>query len=271
MIAGERFIDRIAFVTGAGSGIGRATAERIAAEGAAVSCVDLDAERLEETVANIGAAGGTAFGYRCDISDAGAVEDAFRATEQAVGSPDVVCNVAGVGGFSHAHNTTLSEWDRIIAVNLTGTFLVSQAALRRWAAVIAEDPRRFARRRDHPRAVPRPSITNVASSAGINGQPYSAAYCASKGGVVQLTKALAVEYLEVGIRVNAVAPGGVDTALITAFALPEDSSDALLARMVSPYGFAQPADIASAIAFIASEEAGPMTGSIIPLDGGLTA
>jgi NAD(P)-dependent dehydrogenase (short-subunit alcohol dehydrogenase family) len=187
--------------------------------------------------------------------------------------PDVVCNVAGVGGFSHTHETTDEEWARMVGINLTGTFLVCRAALVRWSARVAEEPKRYRRRRSAPAAevVPRPAIVNVASSAGLMGQPYSAAYCASKGGVVALTKALAVEYLEVGFRVNAVAPGGVDTPLLSSFALPEDGSERLLARLVSPFGFAPPSDIAALIAFIASEEAGPMTGSIVPLDGGLTA
>jgi meso-butanediol dehydrogenase / (S,S)-butanediol dehydrogenase / diacetyl reductase len=264
----------VAFVTGAGSGIGRATAERLAAEGAAVGCVDRDASALSDTVRALASeALAPVVALECDVSDPAAVEAAFSALESAAGMPDVVCNVAGIGGFSHSHETTDAEWERVIGVNLTGTFLVCRAALKRWAALVAEDPKRFRRRRGTPasEALPRPAIVNVASSAGIMGQPYSAAYCASKGGVVQLTKALAVEYLEVGFRVNAVAPGGVDTPLLSSFALPEDASAPLLARLLSPFGFAPPSDIAALIAFIASEEAGPMTGSIVPIDGGLTA
>jgi len=264
----------VAFVTGAASGIGRATAERLAAEGAAVGCVDLHAGALADAVAAVRSVGSaTVVGLECDVSDAAAVERSFAALESAAGVPDVVCNVAGVGGFSHTHETTDEEWERAIGVNLTGTFLVCRAALRRWSALVAEEPKRYRRRRGVPasEARPRPAIVNVASSAGLMGQPYSAAYCASKGGVVQLTKALAVEYLEVGFRVNAVAPGGVDTPLLSSFALPEGASSALLARLISPFGFCPPADIAAAIAFIASEEAGPMTGSIVPVDGGLTA
>ncbi|MGA2209780.1 MAG: SDR family NAD(P)-dependent oxidoreductase [Acidimicrobiales bacterium] len=269
-----RFNGRIAFVTGAGSGIGRATAERLAAEGAAVGCADRDAATLGETVSTIeSTTGATVLGIECDVTDPVAVERAFVALESAVGMPDVVCNVAGVGGFSHTHETSDEEWGRMIAVNLTGTFFVCRAALQRWSALVASEPKRYRRRRGVPasEALARPAIVNVASSAGIMGQPYSAAYCASKGGVVQLTKALAVEYLEAGFRINAVAPGGVDTPLIASFAPPADASGPLIARLISPFGFAPPSDIASVIAFIASEEAGPMTGSIVPADGGLTA
>jgi NAD(P)-dependent dehydrogenase (short-subunit alcohol dehydrogenase family) len=236
--------------------------------------VDRDGDALASTVETIAAQGsGTVLGIECDITDPAAVERAFFALEAAAGMPDVVCNVAGIGGFSHTHDTSDIEWARTIAVNLTGTFLVCRTALRRWSLVVADDPKAFRRRRGRPasEAVARPAIVNVASSAGLMGQPYSAAYCASKGGVVMLTKALAVEYLEVGFRVNAVAPGGVDTPLLTSFALPEDISMPLVARMMSPFGFAPPSDIAAVIAFVASEEAGPMTGSIVPVDGGLTA
>ena len=212
-------------------------------------------------------------GIECDVSQPTAVGQAFAALETAAGMPDVVCNVAGIGGFSHTHETTDEEWASTIGVNLTGTFLVCRAALKRWSALVTAEPMRYRRRGGTPasQAIARPTIVNVASSAGLVGQPYSAAYCASKGGVVQLTKALAVEYLEAGFRVNAVAPGGVDTPLLSSFALPEGASRALLARMISPFGFCPPSDVAAVIAFIASEEAGPMTGSIVPVDGGLTA
>jgi meso-butanediol dehydrogenase / (S,S)-butanediol dehydrogenase / diacetyl reductase len=271
-----RFAGRVALVTGAGSGIGRATAIRLAAEGANLACLDVDASGLEATVGQITTAGSkglTVVGLRCDVTDAEDVAAAFEGVEAAAGMPDVVCNVAGVGGFSHTHETTDEEWRRQIDVNLTGTFLVCRAAVRRWGAVLAENPKRYRRRRSATAAevVPRPVIVNVASSAGLMGQPYSAAYCASKGGVVQLTRALAVEYLEAGFRVNAVAPGGVDTPLIQSFVPPPDSSDRLLGRIMSPFGFATPDDIAAVIAFVASEEAGPMTGAIVTADGGLTA
>jgi meso-butanediol dehydrogenase/(S,S)-butanediol dehydrogenase/diacetyl reductase len=271
----RRFEGRIALVTGAGSGIGRATAERLAAEGAAVACLDRDEAMLAEAVSAIEAASSEhrVLAAVCDVTNADAVEAAFVAAEEAWSSPpDVVCNIAGVGGFAHTHDTTEADWGRMIGVNLTGTFLVCRAALKRWQRAVDENPKLYRRRRPEPgmTPTPRPAIVNIASSAGLMGQPYSAAYCASKGGVVQLTRALAVEYLEVGFRVNAVAPGGVDTPLLGSFMPPEDSSDPLIARMVSPFGFAPPSDIASVVVFLASEECGPTTGAIVPVDGGLT-
>jgi NAD(P)-dependent dehydrogenase (short-subunit alcohol dehydrogenase family) len=270
----------VALVTGAGSGIGRATAQRLVAEGAVVGCLDRDPEALGATMEALGAPGaslaGEAHAFECDVTDPAAIGAAFDGLWEAAGGrvADVVCNIAGVGGFSHTHETTDAEWGRMIAVNLTGTFLVCRAALERWMAVLADNPKAYRRRRhlaEGETHTPRPAIVNVASSAGLMGQPYSAAYCASKGGVVQLTKALAVEYLNEGFRVNAVAPGGVDTPLISAFMPPEDATPALIDRMVSPYGFAPPADIAAVIAFLASEECGPTTGAVLPVDGGLVA
>ena len=247
----DRLSGKVALVTGAGSGIGRATAVRLAAEGASVACLDISEDAVEKTAAEIGESGGRAIARRCDVRDKESVTAAVDAAIAELGRIEVVCNIAGVGSFAHTTEATLEDWDRMIGVNLTGTFLVAQACL--------------------PHLLDGGgTIINTASSAGIIGQPYSAAYCASKGGVVLLTKSLALEYIKRGVRVNAVAPGGVDTPIMHSFAVPEDADWKLVGKITSPLGFAQPEELAGLYAYVASDEARYMTGSILSLDGGIT-
>ncbi len=247
----QRFVGRTAIVTGAASGLGRATALRLGSEGAAVACLDVVREAAEETAAEIRARGGRGRAYQVDVADPASVRAAVSAAVADLGRPSVLVNCAGIGKFAHSHEMGFEEWSRIIAVNLTGTFLVSQAVL----PYLLEGGR---------------SIVNVASSAGLRGQPYSAAYCASKGGVIQLTRALADAYLHRGVRVNAVAPGGIETPLQRAFQLPEGADPRSIAKLISPYGNAQPEEVAALIAFVASEEGRYMTGSVVSIDGGIT-
>jgi NAD(P)-dependent dehydrogenase (short-subunit alcohol dehydrogenase family) len=181
------------------------------------------------------------------------VIDAVGQATAALGRVSVLCNVAGIGAFSHTADMPLDLWQKILAVNLTGTFLMAKAVLPEMLE--AKDG----------------SIVNVASNAGLMGSPWSAAYCASKGGVVLFTKALAVEYADRGVRVNAVAPGGVDTPLMSNFSVPEGGNPKLLNRIMSRMGFSTPEQIAAAIAFIGSDESGYTTGAILSVDGGLTA
>jgi NAD(P)-dependent dehydrogenase (short-subunit alcohol dehydrogenase family) len=225
----------VAIVTGAGSGIGNATAARLEADGFAVAALDIKNAP-----------------YQCDVTDEDQVNATVSQVASDLGRPTVVCNVAGIGSFVHTTEATLDHWNRVIAVNLTGTFLMCRAAL----PYLLDGGG---------------AIVNVASSAGLMGQPYSAAYCASKGGVVQLTKSLAVEYMERGVRVNAVAPGGVDTPIIQSFMPPEDASRRLMTPLTTPMGFCTPDEIAGVISFLASDAARYMTGSIVTYDGGITA
>jgi NAD(P)-dependent dehydrogenase (short-subunit alcohol dehydrogenase family) len=248
-----RFQGRTAIVTGASSGIGRATAVRLAAEGAAVGCLDVVEAGLKETVESIVSSGATARAYSCDVSDEAAVNGTAAQVATDLGRVSFLANVAGIGTFSHTAEMPLDLWQKILAVNLTGTFLMTKAVLP--AMLEAKDG----------------SIVNVASNAGLMGSPWSAAYCASKGGVVLFTKALAVEYAGRGVRVNAVAPGGVDTPIMSSFNVPEGGDAKLLNRIMSRMGFSTPEQIASAIAFIGSDESAYTTGAILSVDGGLTA
>ncbi len=247
-----RFTDRVAIVTGAGSGLGRATARRFADEGASVAAVDLATDAAEKVVAEIAEAGGRARAVTADVSDPASVRAAVDEVASELGRPQVLVNSAGIGGFNHTVDESPERWSAIIGVNLTGTFLMSQAAL--------------------PHLLDGGgAIVNVASNAGLMGQPYSAAYCASKGGVVNLTRALAVEYVKRGVRVNAVAPGGMNTPMVAGFTMPEGVELKEFAKVISPLGYAEPEELAGLIAFVASDEARYMVGSIVSMDGGITA
>ncbi len=250
-----RLAGKTAVVTGAGSGIGRATALRLAAEGAAVACLDVAADRAEEVAieADKGEGAGKARAFGCDVTDEVSVQTALEGAVAQLGAPQIICNIAGVGSFKHSAEVTTAEWNRVIAVNLTGTFFVTRAGL------------------PHLLGQGGGVILNTSSTAGVMGQPYSAAYCASKGGVSLLTKALAVEYADRNIRVNAVAPGGVDTPIIWDFGFPEGANPKLLERMMSPMGYSTPAEVAGAFAYLASDEAAYITGAILSVDGAITA
>ena len=250
-----RYKGQVAIVTGAGSGIGRATARRLAAEGAAVACLDLAEEAVASVASEINSetvdGGGRAIPIQCDVTDETGVANAVAQAADELGTVTNLCNIAGIGGFAHTPEQSLSGWDKIIAVNLTGTFLMCRAVL---PGMLEHGG----------------SIVNTVSTAGLIGQPYSAAYCASKGGVKMLTKALAVEYMARGVRVNGVAPGGVDTPIIHNFGPPPDADFKLIERLMTPIGFAYPHEIAGAFAYLGSHEAAYVTGAILSIDGAIT-
>ena len=246
----NRFTDRKAIITGAGSGIGKATAQLFAREGAAVACVDL--KGADSTAEEINAAGGTAHAFVCDVSSSGAVRETVEAAVLAMGGLDTLLNIAGIGHFAWSHEEDPDAFDKIVGVNLNGTFYMCRYAL------------------PHLLAMGHGVIVNTASNAGLQGLPWSAAYCGSKGGVVNLTRALAYEYRGKGVRVNAVAPGGTNTNIINSFStLPPGADHKEMSKMMSPVATAEPSEMAEAFAYIASETARFMTGTIMSVDGGL--
>ncbi len=247
-----RFDGRVVAVTGAAAGLGRATARRLADEGAVVACIDIDLEGVEGVAKELNQGGRRARAYHCDVSDPTAVQETFAALTTDLGGLHALCNVAGIGMFSHTTEVRYEDWSRIIAVNLTGPFLTCQAAIPHLVRV-------------------KGNIVNVASDGGTKGLPFAAPYSASKGGLVMLTKSLAVELMPMGIRVNAVSPGGMQTEMTAGWRFPPDAPSELLARFITPFGVAAPEDVASVIAFVASDEACRLTGAVIAADGGTTA
>ena len=247
-----RFDGTVAIVTGAAGGIGRATAERLAADGAKLACCDI-APGVADTVAAIDEAGGTAIAVSVDVRDPDSVQAAVDEATATLGPVQLLANVAGVLHFAHAHEMPVEDWNLLIDVNLTGPYLMSRAVI---PGMLEAG---------------KGAIVNVSSSAGMYGQAYNAAYCASKGGVVLLTKSLAWEYVKRGIRVNAIAPGGVDTDMTGTIEFPDGMDWKLMRKNMAPENqMLEASQPAALIAYLASDEADGITGTVVPIDWGIT-
>ena len=233
-----RFDGRVALVSGAASGIGLAVSDRLEDEGAAV--IRSDIHRI-------------AGGIVCDVRDATSCAAAVASVLGDHGRLDILANVAGIGISRTIQDLDPTEWRDIIEVNLTGTFLLSQSAL----PALLET---------------KGTIVNMGSVAGMRATPYNAAYCASKGGVIMLTKSMAIELAKAGVRVNAVCPASVDTPFLRGFELPEGADMSLLTRASSPMGrMIDPAEVAAAVAYLASDDAATISGTTLVIDGAATA
>lgn len=244
---------KVALVAGAGGGIGGAGAEGLAREGAAVACADIDAAAAEATAACIRAAGGRATAIACDVRDRSAVDDAVAATVREFGRLDVLLDCAGVSHGGTFLDLDHSEWERVIAVNLTGMFDLGQAAARQMV-----------------RQGGGGCIINVTSQLAEVARPERAAYVASKGGGRSLTQAMALDLAPHGIRVNAIAPGPTLTGLTrTSYADPERRRVTIAQVPLGRLG--GPQDLVGAILFLASDESRWATGSTVTVDGGYVA
>lgn len=249
----SRFTDRVVLITGAASGIGKASAQRIASEGGKVVCVDLKLEAVQAVADSIIAAGGEAYALACDVTDQAAVKATVAASIEKYGKLNALCNIAGTLRFDNTLEVKMEDFERVMRVNCYGTFMMCQAAIPHLLET-------------------KGYIVNMSSSAALGAHAWTAAYSASKGAVLSLTRCIAVEYGLQGLNCNAICPAGIATPMVAAAAtqLPTGIDNRLLAK-ISPLDgrFGDPSEVASAVAFYACDDAKYINGDHMRLDGGL--
>ncbi len=249
----ERFAGKVALVTGGASGMGKATAIRLAAEGATVVVGDIDVEGARRTVEAIEADAGRASVFGYDAVEESASVALVEACIERHDRLDVVANVAGISAFYHLHETTGEVFNRFLAINLTSPFVICRESI------------------PHLKAT-RGCIVNFASINSRVNVAYHAGYDASKAGLLAVTKSIAQEFAADGIRCNAICPGGIDTPMNENIRMPEGMDLQLLAKISSPlFPFGSPEQVAGVVAFLASDDASYVNGEQIVVDGGLTA
>ena len=248
MAGADRFTDRVAFITGAASGIGRAAAIAFATEGARVAILDRSADALRTVEASVKEAGGEVLAIACDVSSPDQVEGAIKQIVDRFGRLDIAFNNAGVENkAAPVHEIDLAEWDRIIGINLRGTFLCMKHEL---AQMVKQG---------------RGVVVNTSSGAGIRGVAGGAAYAASKHAIIGLTRSAALDYAKQNIRVNAVLPGNIETPMMDRFT----GGDIQKAIDLEPVGrLGKPEEIAEAVLWMASDLGGFVTGAATVIDGG---
>jgi len=247
-----RFEKRAVLVTGAASGIGLETTRAFASEGARVFAVDMNPTGAEQAADVLGSLASEVEFHVGDVSTSAACHQAVNSAVASMGRLDVLCNIAGFSEIERFTEISETQFQRMVSVNLGGVFFMTQAAMPHLIETGG-------------------NIVNMASVAGLVGNPYNSVYCATKGAVVNLTRALALEYSKQGVRVNCVCPGSVVTPAMHATVVPEGLDQELFSLMTPPLGHCQPDQIAHAVLHLASDAASYVTGSAYPVDGGRTA
>ena len=251
-MAANRFDGKVALLTGAGSGIGRAVAVRLASEGAKVFGHDVNADALSETEQIAKDAGGEMLVRDGDISKRDECVEMVADCVAAYGRIDIVGNIAGIARAEHFLDVTDADYRRMMGVNVDGPLFVAQAVIPHLLETGG-------------------TLINIASNAGLMGQAFTVVYCMSKGAVVQMTRSLAMEFVKQDIRINAIAPAGINTSLTTGFQIPDDIDFELMIPYSGYRGMGEATDIANLFAWMASDEASNMHGSIVSSDRGVTA